>query len=63
MSKTTDSVFIAEITEDHPVFKAALSAYTGVKTAQVRKNIMDVASFLNGYDKMKLINKKVNEDE
>jgi hypothetical protein len=24
---------------------------------------MDVASFLNGYDKMKLINKKVNEDE
>lgn len=52
MSKTTDSVFIAEITEDHPVFKAALSAYTGVKTAQVRKNIMDVVkATISAYDK------------
>ena len=33
------------------------------KIKRAGKNIMDVASFLNGYDKMKLINKKVNEDE
>lgn len=32
------------------------------KIKRAGKNIMDVASFFNGYDKNKLLNKKVNED-
>lgn len=33
------------------------------KIKRAGKNIMDVASFFNGYDKNKLLNKKVNVDE
>lgn len=36
--KTTN--LIAEITEDHPIFLAALSQYDGVKTYQVKQTIM-----------------------
>ena len=33
---------LAELTEDHPIYKAGLAAYNGVRTVQVRKTIMDI---------------------
>lgn len=40
MSKTKQ--ILAELTEDHPVFKAAMAAYDGVKTIQAKKTVMDI---------------------
>lgn len=40
MSKTKQ--ILAELTEDHPVFKAAMAAYDGVRTIQAKKTVMDI---------------------
>lgn len=40
MSKTKQ--ILAELTEDHPVFKAAIAAYDGVRTVQAKKTVMDI---------------------
>lgn len=40
MSKTNN--LIAELTEDHPIFKAALAAYNDVRTVQAKKTVMNI---------------------
>ena len=55
MSNTPNTNLADVITEDHPVYKAALSAYDGVKTCQVRNSILKVVkATLNAYDEHKI---------
>ena len=44
MSKTNN--LIAELTEDHPIFKAALAAYNDVRTVQAKKTNRGISCLL-----------------